>query len=214
MDPKRVLAVAERLARDSQVDALRLLVRQATLPLLAESMLAWTEDASIPQLLEEALPSTVRCALASTGAGVAKGQEIPVSMAVYTVVSFPWNENRMESILRVLAVYTWKYDPINHFAHYYRPIGVVFFFNGLHSAAAGILKRQGQFPAEERDLSPLYQAGLRIEWRPLRRGLFGWAPRKEVPFAVFGGVEDIIPYENHALLLALGEVLHRYGIVL
>jgi hypothetical protein len=79
---------------------------------------------------------------------------------------------------------------------------VAFFVNGLHSGAVGILKREGRLPATEIDLSPLYAAGFRVEWRG------------GVPYAVFGDKAVPMDHPHHALLLALGEVLHRHGVSL
>jgi hypothetical protein len=103
----------------------------------------------------------------------------------------------------------WRYDPLNHRAHFYRPLGVGFFQNGLHSGMAGILKGEGRLPATEVDLAPLYAAGLKVEWRT--EGLFRG---EEKPFAVLGELARPMNHPHHALLLALGEVLHRHGVSL
>ncbi|MCS6868765.1 MAG: hypothetical protein NZ846_08955 [Thermus sp.] len=42
MNAKAILQMAERLAQKGDTGALKLLVRQASLPLLAEAMLGWT----------------------------------------------------------------------------------------------------------------------------------------------------------------------------
>jgi hypothetical protein len=73
----------------------------------------------------------------------------------------------------------------------------------------GILKREGQLPATEVDLTPLYAAGFRVEWR--KEGLFRG---EEKPFAVFHSLAKPMEHPHHALLLALGEVLHRHGLSL
>lgn len=217
MEGKRFVALAERLARGGQAEALRFLVRMAALPLLAEGMTRWTEGDSTPtsRLLEDAIPEGVSRALRQAGVEPARTdrQEAavpPVDLGRDTVISFPWNEDRLARLLEWLAAEEWRFDPRNHQVYRYTPLGVAVFFNGLHSGAVGILKGEGQVPAHQVDLSPLYEAGFRVEWRAARRGLLGGVG-EEVPHAVFGGVAEPMP-EGPALLLALGEVLHRHGI--
>jgi hypothetical protein len=71
---------------------------------------------------------------------------------------------------------------------------------------AGILEREGRLPATEVDLAPLYAAGLRVEWRT--------EEVEEKPFAVVGELARPMEHPHHALLLALGEVLHRHRVSL
>lgn len=199
MDGKWIVQMAERLAEKGDKDALRLLVRQASLPLLAEGMLGWTTRDTVESCLERAIPLGIQRLLQ---VGPALGAEVPVDLAEETVLSFPWHLERMENALSQIAHEPWQYDPRNHTAQRYLPLGVVCFCNGLHSGAVGILKRQGRLKAREVDLGPLYQAGLRIEWR------------QSGPFALLGNKAEPIPSKSHAILLALGEVLHRHGIYL
>jgi hypothetical protein len=105
-------------------------------------------------------------------------------------------------ILHLDYVGRWEYDEANHKVYYYRPIGVGFFTNGLHSGATGILKGEGKVPATEVDLTPLYAAGFGIEWQD------------GVALAVFKDKVVPMDHPHHALLLALGEVLHRHGLSL
>lgn len=204
MNAKAILQMAERLAQKGDTGALKLLVRQASLPLFAEAMLGWTTGRKAQPFLERVIPLEI---LQELQARPALGNHVNVDLAEDTAISFPWSEERMEKALSRLAYESWSYDRINHYAYRYLPLGVVFFYNGLHSGAVGVLKREGQLQAEEVDLGPLYEAGLRIEWR--RKGLFNG---EEVPHAVLGSLAKPIPEVNHALLLALGEVLHRHGI--
>jgi len=66
----------------------------------------------------------------------------------------------------------------------------------------GILKREGRLPATEIDLGPLYAAGFGIEWQD------------GAALAVFKDKVVPMDHPHHATLLALGEVLHRYGLSL
>jgi hypothetical protein len=213
--PKEVIRMAERLAGKGAVGGLRLLVRMALLPLQAQAALLWTEQGKgLPHRLEEAIPAEVMRALEERGARPlylepVRDGETPflLDLGRHPAVSFPWNPDRVAHTLARIGEQEWRYDPLNHRAHFYRPLGVGFFHNGLHSGMAGILKGEGRLPATEVDLAPLYAAGLRVEWRT--EGLFRG---EEKPFAVVGELARPMNHPHHALLLALGEVLHRHGI--
>lgn len=215
MVPKEVIRMAERLAGKGAVGGLRLLVRMALLPLQAQAALLWTEQGKgLPHRLEEAIPAEVMRALEERGARPlylepVRDGETPflLDLGRHPAVSFPWNPDRVAHTLARIGEQEWRYDPLNHRAHFYRPLGVGFFHNGLHSGMAGILKGEGRLPATEVDLAPLYAAGLRVEWRT--EGLFRG---EEKPFAVVGELARPMNHPHHALLLALGEVLHRHGI--
>ncbi len=217
MVPKEVIRMAERLAGKGEVGGLRLLVRVALLPLQAQAAFLWTERGKgLPHLLEEAIPAEVTRALEERGARPlylepVRDGETPflLDLGRHPAVSFPWNPDRVAWTLARIGEQEWRYDPLNHRARFYRPLGVGFFHNGLHSGMAGILKGEGRLPATEVDLAPLYAAGLRVEWRS--KGLFR---REEKPFAVVGGLSRPMEHPHHALLLALGEVLHRRGVSL
>jgi hypothetical protein len=206
MRQERVLTLAEELARKGDVAALRLLVRAAALPLMAEGMLGWADEKGrdLPRLLHLAIPHQVLEAMwlhkVRFKEGPPKG--LTVDLAADTVISFPWHGGRLLKSLEHISKVPWQYDPGNHEACCYRPIGVAFFVNGLHSGAVGILKREGRLPATEIDLGPLYAAGFRVEWRG------------GVPYAVFRGKAVPMDHPHHALLLALGEVFHRHGVSL
>jgi len=210
--PKEVIRMAERLAGKGEVGGLRLLVRMALLPLQAQAAFLWTEQGKgLPHLLEDAIPAEVMRALEERGAKPlylepVRDGETPflLDLGRHPAVSFPWNPDRVAHTLAWIGEQEWRYDPLNHRAHFYRPLGVGFFQNGLHSGMAGILKGEGRLPATEVDLAPLYAAGLRVEWRT--------EELEEKPFAVLGELARPMNHPHHALLLALGEVLHRHGI--
>jgi len=208
MDVEPILNVAEELAKAREEEALRLLVRQASLPLLAEAMLGWASQRKVEVLLDRVIPSRVYKALAEDlgGQPVSFGGKVSADLARDTVISSPWSQERMKKVLSWVGPKTWKYDPTNHYAYRYSPLGVVIFYNGLHSGAVGILKRQGVLQVEEVDLGPMYQAGLQIRWLPSP------GKKEKIPHAVFRNLAEPIPEENHALLLALGEILHRHGV--
>jgi hypothetical protein len=215
--PKEVIRMAERLARERAVGGLRLLVRMALLSLQAQAAFLWTEQGKgLPHLLEDAIPAEVMRALEERGARPlylepVRDGETPflLDLGRHPAVSFPWNPDRVAHTLAWIGEQEWRYDPLNHRAHFYRPLGVAFFQNGLHSGMAGILKGEGRLPATEVDLAPLYAAGLRVEWRT--EGLFRG---EEKPFVVLGELARPMNHPHHALLLALGEVLHRHGVSL
>ncbi len=217
MVPKEVIRMAERLAGKGAVGGLRLLVRMALLPLQAQAAFLWTEQGKgLPHRLEEAIPAEVMRALEERGARPlylepVRDGETPflLDLGRHPAVSFPWNPDRVAWTLAWIGEQEWRYDPLNHRAFFYRPLGVGFFHNGLHSGMAGILKGEGRLPATEVDLAPLYAAGLRVEWRT--EGLFRG---EEKPFAVVGELARPMEHPHHALLLALGEVLHRHDISL
>jgi len=206
MRQERVLTLAEELAKKGDVAALRLLVRAAALPLVAEGMLGWADgkERDLPRLLHLAIPRQVLEAMRLHRVWVQEGpvKGLTLDLAADTVISFPWHGGRFLKVLERIGEAPWRYDPGNHEAYYYRPVGVAFFANGLHSGAVGILKREGTLPATEIDLSPLYAAGFGIEWQG------------GVPLAVFK--DRVVPMDHpgYALLLALGEVLHRHGVSL
>ena len=215
--PKEVIRMAERLAGKGEVGGLRLLVRMALLPLQARAAFLWTEQGKgLPHRLEEAIPAEVMRALEERGAKPlylepVRDGETPflLDLGRHPAVSFPWNPDRVAHTLAWIGEQEWRYDPLNHRAHFYRPLGVGFFQNGLHSGMAGILKGEGRLPATEVDLAPLYAAGLRVEWRT--EGLFRG---EEKPFAVLGELARPMEHPHHALLLALGGVLHRHRVSL
>jgi len=181
------------------------LVRAAVLPLMAEAMLNWAANGrDMPHFLDHAIPEPIIRAMNYHGVEVRYGppKGLALDLAKDTVVSFPWRIDRMEKALENIGKTRWKYDEANHKVYYYRPVGVGFFTNGLHSGAVGILKREGRVPATEVDLTPLYAAGFGIEWQD------------GVALAVFR--DKVVPmnHPHHATLLALGELLHRYGLSL
>ena len=205
MRQERVLMVAKELARKGELTGLRLLVRAAALPLMTEAMLNWATDGrGMPHFLDHAIPESIIRAMEFHGVKVQYGppKGLTLDLAKDTVISFPWHMDRMERALENIGKARWKHDELNHKVYYYRPVGVGFFTNGLHSGAVGILKREGRVPATEVDLTPLYAAGFGIEWQG------------GVPLAVFGDKVVPMDHPHHALLLALGEVLHRYGLSL
>jgi hypothetical protein len=204
MRQERVLTLAEELAKKGDAAALRLLVRAAALPLVAEGMLDWADkkEKDLPRLLHLAIPRQVLEAMRLHKVWVQEGpvKGLTLDLATDTVISFPWNGGRLLKSLERISKVPWRYDSSNHEAYHYRPVGVAFFVNGLHSGAVGILKREGQLPATEIDLGPLYAAGFRVDW---------WGG---VAYAVFS--DKVVPMDHpgYALLLALGEVLHRHGV--
>ena len=206
MRQERALTLAEELAKKGDTAALRLLVRAAALPLVAEGMLGWADEKErdLPRLLHLAIPRQVLEAVRLHRVWVEEGppKGLTLDLARDTVISFPWNEGRFLKVLERIGEAPWQYDPGNHEAYYHRPIGVAFFVNGLHSGAVGILKREGRLPATEIDLGPLYAAGFRVDW---------WG---QVPYAVFGEKEVRMDHPGYALLLSLGQVLHRHGVSL
>jgi hypothetical protein len=206
MRQERVLTLAEELARKGDVAALRLLVQAAALPLMAEGMLGWADEKEkdLPRLLHLAIPRQVLEAMRVRKVWVQEGpvKGLTLDLATDTVISFPWNGGRFLKALERIGEAPWRYDPGNHEAYYYRPIGVAFFVNGLHSGAVGILKREGRLPATEIDLGPLYAAGFRVDW---------WG---QVPYAVFGEKEVRMDHPGYALLLSLGQLLHLHGVSL
>jgi hypothetical protein len=206
MRQERVLTLTEELAKKGDVAALRLLVRAAALPLVAEGMLGWADEKGrdLPRLLHLAIPRQVLEAMRLHKVWVQEGppKGLTLDLARDTVISFPWNGGRFLKVLERIGGVPWRYDPANHEAYYHRPIGVAFFVNGLHSGAVGILKREGRLPATEIDLGPLYAAGFRVDW---------WGG---VAYAVFGDKVAPMDHPHHALLLSLGQLLHRHGVSL
>jgi hypothetical protein len=206
MRQERALTLAEELAKKGDVAALRLLVRAAALPLMAKGTLGWADEKErdLPRLLHLAIPRQVLEAMRLRRVWVKEGppKGLTLDLATDTVISFPWNGERFLKVLERIGEAPWRYDPGNHEAYHYRPVGVAFFVNGLHSGAVGILKREGRLPATEIDLGPLYAAGFGIEWQG------------GVPLAVFGDKAVPMDHPGYALLLALGQVLHRHGVSL
>jgi hypothetical protein len=92
MRQERVLTLAEELARKGDVAALRLLVRAAALPLMAEGMLDWADEKGrdLPRLLHLAIPRQVIEALRVRKVWVKEGppKGLTLDLATDTVI-FP-----------------------------------------------------------------------------------------------------------------------------
>jgi len=143
-------------------EALRLAVRLAALPLLTRALMGWSRR-ELPDSPEQALPDGIRAILLRQQALPKEVGTEQVDLARDTVLSFPWHGERMVRAVR--GIRAWQYDPLNHRAALYRPLGVAFLENGFHSGAVGVLRREGTLPARVVDLAPILQAGLRVEWR-------------------------------------------------
>jgi hypothetical protein len=130
--PKEVIRMAERLAGKGEVGGLRLLVRMALLPLQARAAFLWTEQGKgLPHRLEEAIPAEVMRALEERGAKPlylepVRDGETPflLDLGRHPAVSFPWNPDRVAWTLAWIGEQEWRYDPVNHRALFYRPLGV------------------------------------------------------------------------------------------
>ena len=84
-------------------------------------------------------------------------ERIEIDFSKNIVISNPWNRTRFENILFDLANEEWEYDELNHRAEYYEPLKITIVRNGMHSSAAGILKRQGKLPAQELSINCFYK---------------------------------------------------------
>jgi len=194
----RVLDMARRLAREEDLEGLRLLLRMSALPLQAEALLGWA-GRELPRRLEDALPRQVAPRLQGEEEEVLR----PVALGEATaVVSFPWNPDRMERAFREIAPGRWRYDRMNHFCVLYRPLGMVFFQNGMHSGAIGALKGEGAVVAQEVNLGRYFDAGLQVEAR--EGGL--WAVNEWTKVAA------PFPHPAYGLLWGLACVLWEEGV--
>lgn len=199
MKAEALLDLARALAREGRLEGLRLLVRAAAWPLQGEALLGFAGE-ELPRWLEDALPPKLLWALRVKDALPRVGEKrLWVDGEVFPVLTFPWSLKRLAGRLREQAGEAWRPDPDNHLAALYRPLGVAFVQNGLHSAAVGVLQGKVRLPAYPVDLGPLYAAGLEVAWA-------------EGPMARFHGLLEPILHPGHALLLALGRVLWEEGV--
>lgn len=179
--------------------ALRDLVRLAVLPLQAQALFGWAGEKGVPRFLEDGLPKGIRDLLKERGAlpTLKGGKEVWADLREVPALSFPWAFHRMGD---ALCIGRWRYDPDNHRATLYRPIGVLIFYNGLHSGSVGILRREGLLPATEADMALAYRAGLRVVWK------------EDTPVAQLDGKEEAFAHPGYGLLWSLGQLLWEAGI--
>jgi len=201
MKADRVLDMARRLVEEENLEGLRLLVRMAALPLQARALFIWAgEDATRDMV--DALPLQVARPFRLSRK---QGKELwrPVDLKeASAVLSVPWSLERMEKALRTVAPEKWEYDSQNHWCVYYRPLGLVFFQNGVHSGAVAALKREGLVTAWEDDLREYFAMGLRVEVREDRL------------WAVDVNTENAAPFDrpDYGLLWGLAQVLWEEGV--
>jgi len=91
---------------------------------------------------------------------------------------------------------------MNHKCIYYRPMGVVFFQNGMHSGAIGVLKGEGVVMAREVNLRRYFYEGLEVE---VRKGVL-WAVNEGT------GMAAPFPHPGYGLLWGLAYVLWDEGV--
>lgn len=198
---ERIYAMGKRLVADNASPSmLRDYMRMVILPLQAEALLQWAQGngKTLPTSLRSWLPAQVSQLLSDMGKmPLATGTEEKVDLAEVPAISFPWDEWRMQNALRIGS---WRYDRLNHGAYLYSPIGVVLFYNGLHSGAVGVLRRDGVLSAYKVDMSIAYEAGLKVDWTA------------GVPVACLGRVRAPFDHPTYGLLWALGHLFWQEGI--
>ena len=179
--------------------ALRDLMRLAILPLQAEASFGWATGEDLPRLLDEALPQAIWDLLYANQALPRPngGRRVWVDLRETPAISFPWNYERMA---KSLCIDRWQYHPDNHKAVLYRPIGVLTFYNGLHSAEVGILRREGILEAEEVDMTLAFKAGLRVVWN------------ESTPVAELVHLQEAFAHPGYGLLWALGGLFASWGV--
>lgn len=156
----------ELLDRGAPPEALLLALRLAALPLKTAAFLNWAEKQDRVSGMEANLPEEVRRGLSALDVSSELTEEtLEVDFAAAPAVSFPYRRDKLVKGLLTLASNPWRQDPREHRAEIYRPLGLVFFGEGVHSAAAGALKGRGRIRARVVDLSPVLSAGLRVVWR-------------------------------------------------
>jgi len=202
---KAVLPLAHALENGGDEEALRRAVRLAALPLLTRGLLGFGE-AQIPRRMEDALPREISRWIWALRARPREAGRAKVSLAQDTAVSFPWHPGR--TLDAFLTVRRWRWDPENHRAVLYLPLGVVLFQNGLHSGAIGVLARQGTLEAQVVDLAPALEAGLRVEWRE------DGVAEAVLPVPGWREVREPFPVQEYAPLWAAARLLWERGVVL
>lgn len=202
---KAVLPLAYALENGGDEEALRRAVRLAALPLLTRALLGFGE-AQVPRTMEGALPREVWRWLWTLRARPREAGRAKVSLAQDTAISFPWHPGRMLNAF--LTVRRWRWDPGNHQAVLYLPLGVVHFQNGLHSGAIGVLARQGTLEAQVVDLAPALEAGLRVEWRE------DGVAEAVLPVPGWKEVREPFPVQEYAPLWEAARLLWERGVVL
>lgn len=156
----------ELLDRGAPPEALLLALRLAALPLKTAAFLNWAGRQDRVFDLEASLPQEVWWGLCTLGLlPKATEETLEVDFATAPAVSFPYRRDKLVKGLLTLASNPWRQDPREHYAAIYRPLGLVFFGEGVHSAAAGALKGGGRIRARVVDLSPALSAGLEVVWK-------------------------------------------------
>lgn len=204
---RRLYTLAEDLLQEPvKPHALKNLMFMAVLPLQAEALYGWADGVDYPRFLDDGLPRPIWEELYRRKAlpKFAEAPTIQVDLRHTPAVSFPWQDTRMIGVMRLID--TWRYDPSNHRASFYRPLGILLFYNGLHSGAIGVARHTGTLPAQELDLSRAFEAGLEIAWHNDR------------PVAVLpipgGTLEEPFAHPAYGLLWALGRLFWTKGVAL
>jgi len=91
--------------------------------------------------------------------------EDQIHLATDPVLTFPWVHGRLVDSLTSIGSpdEPWEEDRENHRVALILPVGVSFFYNGLHSSFAGMLKREGAIKFSKDcyhqilDISPLFE---------------------------------------------------------
>lgn len=188
-----ILALTRQLLEAEAGDeALRDMVRLGASVLLVERLFE-----GVPTHLEAHLPQGIRELMVHRKALPEWGHEVEVDLAHHPAVSFPWNLDRMAGA--AMRIQRWRYHEDNHRAVIYRPLGLVLFYNGLHSGTVGVLRREGVLPAQEVDLGEAYASGLRVVWK------------EGMPIAEFAGFREAFESPGYGLLWAMGQLLWERG---
>lgn len=80
-----------------------------------------------------------------------------ISLKDDCVLSFPWSSSRMKDNVLHILKNEFKYFANNHWSYYYDGIDVCAVYNGFHSLASGIYKKEGYIEAKVIDIKPLYK---------------------------------------------------------
>lgn len=80
-----------------------------------------------------------------------------IDLSKNTVILLPWDRYAFSGILKSINENGFKYIKSNHRGYFYSDVDICYVYNGNHSIATGIIKRQGQIKVKEYDIKGLFK---------------------------------------------------------
>ena len=80
-----------------------------------------------------------------------------VDLSKDTVILLPWDRYAFSVIIKSMLNNGFIYSKTNHRGYYFSDIDLCYVYNGNHSIATGIIKREGQIKVKEYDIKNLFK---------------------------------------------------------